>query len=539
MEKFKALGLSDNMLKALSKKGFEEPSPIQEKVIPYLLDNAKDVMAQAQTGTGKTAAFGIPIIEQIDARAKHTKALVLAPTRELAIQVAEEINSFKGTKKLNILPVYGGQDMGLQLKHLRRGADIVVGTPGRTLDHLKRGTLNIESINFLVLDEADEMLNMGFKEEIEAILEFAPAERQTLLFSATMPKTIIGIAKRYMREYDTISVKSEQVTTSLTDQIYFEVHEQDKFEALCRIIDMEPEFYGLVFCRTRVDTSEIAAKLEARGYDADALHGEITQSQRLRILQRFRDGKINIMTATDVAARGIDISNLTHVINYTLPQDPESYVHRIGRTGRAGNEGTAITFVTPKEYRGLSFIKRSSGANIRKGQIPKVDEVIAAKKIKIKSVIETVLNEEELQPYDSLALEMLNNGVHPVDLVAACLRFTFENELDSSHYHDIRQVTAPSIDRKGRTRLFVAKGRKHNIQNPAQMARFIRQQTGIQEQQVRDIQIFDQFTFVSVPFSDAEDILRKFRNQKGRPLITKAKPDNRDFKKREYKGKKK
>jgi len=526
MNSFESLGLSATMLKALEKKGFEEPSPIQSMIIPYLLEGDRDVVAKSQTGTGKTAAFGIPVIERLDTAADHVRALVLVPTRELAIQVAEELGTLKYGRNLRVAPVYGGQEMGLQLKHLKRGVDIVVGTPGRLLDHLRRGSLDIASLEYLVLDEADEMLNMGFIEEIEAILEFAPKERHTLLFSATMPKQVLTIAKRYMGSYETIAI--ERQMTGLTDQIYFEVYEQDKFEALCRIIDMEPDFYGLVFCRTRVDTSDIAQKLEARGYDAEAIHGDITQAQRERIMQRFRDKRANILVATDVAARGIDVNNLTHVINYALPPDPESYVHRIGRTGRAGKQGTAITFVTPREYRTLHFIRKAAGADIRKGKLPKVDDVITAKQARIKAEIENNLQVGGSELYAALASELLSNQ-DAVDVLAACLKLAFKDELEAGTYREIKEVgqaQASSPDLKGHTRLLMASGHEQGV-SPKKLIRFITERTGIPEKRIGDIRIFDDHTFITVPFAEAETILKRCGTQDGKPLITMAKPDQR------------
>ena len=287
-----------------------------------------------------------------------------------------QYNSLKGNKKLHIVPIYGGQAIELQLRSLKKGVDVVVGTPGRVLDHIRRKTMNLQEISYLVLDEADEMLNMGFIDEVEKIMKATNPEKRTMLFSATMPKEILRIAKKYMGKYEFVAVEKETLTVNLTDQIYFEVATSDKFDALCRIIDIEHEFYGLVFCRTKVDVDKIAKHLVDRGYDADALHGDISQYQRELILNKFKKKRTNILVATDVAARGIDIVELSHVINYSLPQDPESYVHRIGRTGRAGKEGTAITFVTPEEYRRLLFIKRIAKTEIRKEKLPRIKDII-------------------------------------------------------------------------------------------------------------------------------------------------------------------
>ena len=380
---FEALGLSTETLQALTKKGFEEPTPIQALTIPLLLQDTNDIIGQAQTGTGKTAAFGLPIIERITPQGGMVQAIILTPTRELAIQVAEEMSSFRGNRHISILPVYGGQAIEGQLRRLRRGVDIVVGTPGRIIDHLNRGSLDLNSITHMVLDEADEMLNMGFIEDIETILSKTPYKKRMLLFSATMPAPILKLASNYMRNHQIIKAPSAQLTVSATDQIYFEVRASDKYEALCRIIDLEPEFYALVFCRTRLQVDDLSQALQDRGYDAAGLHGEISQAQRERTLDKFRNKKISILVATDVAARGIDIVDLTHVLNYSLPQDPESYIHRIGRTGRAGKEGTAITFITPAEYRKLLYIQRITKTEIRKEQLPRIKDIIKSKLFKI------------------------------------------------------------------------------------------------------------------------------------------------------------
>src|SRR3989338_1025575 len=380
LTKFRELGLSETMLASLHKKGFEEPTPIQAKTIPFLLQNKKDLIGKAQTGTGKTAAFGIPIIENIVPDSKKIQAIILAPTRELAIQVTEELSSFAEEQKTRIIAVYGGQPIERQIARLSRGVDILVGTPGRILDHLERRTLNLSHVSYVVLDEADEMLNMGFIDDIESILKAAPKQRRTVLFSATMPHHIERLAKQYMGEYEVISVSSEQLNRDNVEQIYFEVSKADKFEALFRIIDVEESFYGMVFCRTKIDADEIAHKLANRGCRAEAIHGDLSQGQREKVLQKFRNRRITVLVATDVAARGIDVEDLTHVINYSLPQDPESYVHRIGRTGRAGKSGTAITLITPSEYRKLISIQKMANATITKQTVPNVKEVMESKK---------------------------------------------------------------------------------------------------------------------------------------------------------------
>ncbi|MGR3180001.1 MAG: DEAD/DEAH box helicase [Candidatus Anammoxibacter sp.] len=521
LEKFRALGLSENTLKALKKKGYEEPTPIQEKTIPLLLKGELDIIGQAQTGTGKTAAFGIPIIERIKEKSKTVQALILAPTRELAIQVSEEMNTLKGNKNLHIIPVYGGQSIDQQLRRLEKGVDIVVGTPGRIIDHLNRGTLKIDKILYMVLDEADEMLNMGFIDDVEDILKRTNPEKKTLLFSATMPKPILTIAKKYMKEHEFISVRKLELTSNLTDQIYFEVSSADKFEALCRIIDIESEFYGLVFCRTKIDVDMVSGKLNDRGYDADALHGDISQHQREKILNKFKKQKINILVATDVAARGIDIVNMSHVINYSLPQDPESYIHRIGRTGRAGKEGTAITFVTRSEYRNLLVIKRVAKTNIRKEKLPEIADIIRTKKARIKEDLDNIIKTGDYDDYLAMAEELIQED-EPVSVLAAVLKHSFGDELDESNYNKIREV---SIDVKGTTRLFVARGRTEGM-TPKKLVDFIKQETNISDREIKDVRIFETFSFITVPFEEAELILETFkRKTKGkRPIIVKAKP---------------
>ncbi|PWJ89315.1 ATP-dependent RNA helicase DeaD [Oceanotoga teriensis] len=528
LEKFKSLGLSENTLKALSRKGFEEPSPIQEKTIPYLLSGEKNVIGQAQTGTGKTAAFGIPLVEKLNRKPGSVQALILTPTRELAVQVSEEINSLRGYKKLKIMPIYGGASIEAQIRELKKGIDIIVGTPGRVIDHINRGTLDLSKISFFILDEADEMLNMGFIEDVEKILSKTNNEKRMLMFSATMPSKIKVLAKKYMGEFDIISVKEEQLTTDLAEQIYFEVRKSDKFEALSRIIDVEENFYGLVFTRTKVDAEEVANRLIDRGYSAEALHGDISQYQRERILKKFKTKNSNILVATDVAARGIDIENLTHVINYSLPQNPESYVHRIGRTGRAGNEGTAITFVTPEEYRKLLFIKRFAKAEIKKSTIPEIKDVINTKKQKIKEDIKSTLSDNINNVYEVLAKDLIEEFKEPEKIIAAVLKNVYQDELETNNYNEIKEV---SIDKKGKTRLFVALGRADEM-NPKKLVDYIEKETKVPGRIIRDVRVFEKFSFITVPFEDAEIITAIFKKKsKGRkPLIERAKEkkDNND-----------
>ena len=514
---FNDLGFSVKVLDAIDKKGFEEPTAIQVLTIPVMLRDDTNIIAQAQTGTGKTAAFGLPLIEMIDTDPKAVQALILVPTRELAIQVSEEINSLKGKKNIKIVPIYGGQSIDKQLRRLKKGVHIVVGTPGRVIDHLNRKTLKIKNIEHLILDEADEMLNMGFIEDMEEIIKHTNPDKRTLLFSATMPKKIKDLACKYMEGYELLKVKKEQLTTKLTEQIYFEVKASDKFEALCRIIDIKDDFYGLVFCRTKSDVDSLVNHLENRGYDAEAIHGDISQAQRERTLEKFKKQRVNILIATDVAARGIDVSNLTHVINYALPQGPESYVHRIGRTGRAGNEGTAITFITPSEYKRLMFIQRIAKTDIKKSKKKKICDDLAA-----------ILEDEIDTEYYNWAKKLLKDN-NPTDILAAILNYSFEEELNPDVYSEITElgVKGKQLDQQGKARLFVALGKKDKI-NPKKLVELIMSRVSVKSKHISDIQVMDKFSFITVPFEKAEKIVVSFKEKGQRPLITMSRKPRTD-----------
>ncbi len=523
-ENFTDLGLSDNTLAAINKKGFEEPTAIQIKTIPVMLRDDTNIIAQAQTGTGKTAAFGLPLIELIDTKLKAVQALILVPTRELAIQVSEEINSLKGKKDLRIVPIYGGQSIDQQLRRLKKGIHIVVGTPGRVIDHLNRKTLKIGEIEHLILDEADEMLNMGFIDDMEEIMEHTNPDKRTLLFSATMPNKIKELAHKYMDGYELLTVKKQQLTTNLTEQIYFEVKASEKFDALCRIIDFEDDFYGLIFCRTKNDVDTVVSHLTDRGYDAEAIHGDISQSQRERTLDKFKKQTVNILIATDVAARGIDVINLSHVINYSLPQDPDSYVHRIGRTGRAGNEGTAITFITPSEYKKLMFIQRVAKTDIKKSRIPNVKDIINAKKKKIYDDLSGILEEEVDATYFNWAKNLLEDK-NPTDILAAVLNYCFEDELNPESYGSVKEFgsnKSDTVDKKGKARLFVSLGKKDNL-NPKKLVELITGRVQLKSKQISDVQVMEKFSFVTVPFDKAEKIVISFKEKGQRPVISHAK----------------
>jgi ATP-dependent RNA helicase DeaD len=528
VKSFSELGLAENTLKAVISKGFEEPTPIQEKIIPLLIAEERDIVGRAQTGTGKTAAFALPLIDKLERAAglesghPQVRVLILVPTRELALQVSAEIYSLKGECDLSILPVYGGQSMENQLKRLKKGVHIVVGTPGRILDHIGRRSLKLANVTDVVLDEADEMLDMGFIDDVEEILKETPDNRRTMLFSATIPQRILQLAKKHMKNYLSVSIENEGLTTSLTEQIYFEVAEQDKLEALCRIIDMEADFYGLIFCHTKIDTDKIAKRLIDRGYEACAMHGDFSQSERERILSRFKNQSIPILVATDVAARGIDISDLTHVINFSLPRNPESYIHRIGRTGRAGKQGTAVTFITPEEYRKLMFIKRITKAEISKRKVPGISQVISSKRTKIRNDILSLVEDHSSAEYDSLATELLESNA-PHDIVRALLGYAFHGELDEKRYNEIREIGSHSVEPKGTTRLFVGLG-KTNGMSVKKLVSFIRQQTAVKENSIQGVQVYDTFSFITVPFAEAEIIIKMLgKNKNGsKPMVKHA-----------------
>ena len=517
MQKFEDFGLSIEVLDALEKKGFEEPSDIQKLVIPELLKERTHLIGQAQTGTGKTAAFGIPILETVEAD-KTVKALILAPTRELANQVADEIYSLKGKKYIRVLAVYGGASIENQIKKLKSGVDIVVGTPGRVMDLMRKKVLKVNNLDYFVLDEADEMLNMGFLEDIELILEETNDEKKMLFFSATMPKAIMDIAKKFMDDYKLLKVKKQELTTDLTEQIYYEVKQEDKFEALCRVLDYTQDFYGIVFCRTKSEVDDVTNRLKARNYDAECIHGDITQGLRQKALDLFKKKVLTILVATDVAARGIDVSNLTHVINYAIPQEAESYVHRIGRTGRAGHKGIAITFVTPREARTLAQIKRVTKTDIKRESIPNVSEIIEAKKEALIAYIDEIIKEEDYTSYEDFADKLLEER-DARQVVSSILRHFYEDEFLPESYGEIQDVKVKIEDK---TRLFIALGSKDGY-NPGRLLDLLNKKAKTPGRKVKDIKIMDKYSFITVPLQEAEFIMRALNSKKdSKPLVEKA-----------------
>lgn len=401
MTLFNEMGLSTEIQSAIEELGYEQPTPIQEKVVPFLLESKQDMVALAQTGTGKTAAFGLPIIEQIDTAQRSIQALILSPTRELAMQIANDLKKYsKNVKNLRSAVVYGGSDIRAQISELERGVQIVVGTPGRTLDLIKRKKLKVNEIRWVVLDEADEMLSMGFKDDLDAILENSPDEKQTLLFSATMPKEIVAISKKYMKDIFEISVGKRNTGADTVEHNYYLVHAKDRYIALKRIADVNPNIYGIIFCRTRAETKEVADKLMQDGYNADALHGDLSQSQRDHVMARFRGKHLQMLVATDVAARGLDVDDLTHVINYNLPDDPEIYVHRSGRTGRAGKSGISVTLIHLREKGKLKQVERTLNKPFIKKVVPSGKEICGKQLFSLIDKVEKVeVNETQIAEF--------------------------------------------------------------------------------------------------------------------------------------------
>ncbi|ACJ16530.1 DEAD/DEAH box RNA helicase [Thermococcus onnurineus NA1] len=364
---FENLGLSEATLVAVRRKGFSQPTDIQKEVIPRLLSGDADIIGQSQTGTGKTAAFALPIIEAIDEKEKSVQAIILAPTRELALQVADEIKSLRGRKRVYVYAVYGGQPIGPQIRALERGTHVVVGTPGRVLDHIRRGTLDLSKVKFFILDEADRMLDMGFIDDIEAIFRETPKKKRVLMFSATMPREILRLARRYMNDYEVIKVSSDELVPGMVEQEYIEVVPARKFSTLKKILS--DDFYGIVFCATKRETRELSEKLRKQGYSAEALNGDMSQAARERTFWRFKTKRTRILVATDVAARGLDVQDISHIVNYSLPMTAEDYVHRIGRTGRMGKKGKAVTFIMPGEFKRLRYIASVAGVDIQKSEL--------------------------------------------------------------------------------------------------------------------------------------------------------------------------
>ncbi len=518
---FRDLWLSETLLQAIEKKGYQHPSPIQAWVIPLLLSGEKNVLGQAQTGTGKTASFWLPLLDKLDMSKAGIQAMILTPTRELAIQVAQEIGSFADAW-VKITLLYGGQNIRDEVRSLKNGPHIVVGTPGRITDHLVvKKTLKVADIDYFILDEADEMLNIGFREEIEEIMSYTPENKKTLLFSATMPREILTIAKRHMGDYETVKIESKTSISERITQILYEVSPRNKFEALSRVIDITEDFYGIVFCKTKMDTDEVASGLMARGLKAEGIHGDIEQKHREKILARFKSGKSKILVATDVAARGIDVDDLTHVVNYSLPDNAETYTHRIGRTARAGKTGTAISFVSRIDMRKLFAIERLLKQKIQKQQIPSAKDVVSLQKKRLIQRLTHSIWGGWYEKFDSLALELLTLWEAEV-IVASLLKDAYEKRFDESSYSVISE-RGPHISPTGEQRLFIAKGKIDGM-NPGTLIRFLEDEVGIRLGDVGKIDILEKFSYMNV-HPDVAAVVLDFYKVKNRrkPLVVQAK----------------
>lgn len=549
---FRDLGLDESVLNAVAAKGFEEPTPIQVLAIPRLLNGDANVIAKARTGTGKTAAYGLPLVQELREPREKPRALVLVPTRELALQVASEIESFKEGTHPRITTVYGGASIVEQLRNLKRGCEIVVGTPGRVIDHLERGSLNLDSIDYFILDEADEMLNMGFIEDIETIFKKANPDSRVLMFSATMPKQILKIATDFMGEYEIVEEEASEEPLPLTEQFFWMVREEDKSEALVRLIDTAENFYGLVFCQTKVDADAVAKELDERHYEAAALHGDIPQGQREKILSRFRAGKTRILVATDVAARGIDIEGITHVVNYSIPYDGPTYTHRIGRTGRAGAKGTAVSFIRPNERRRIDYLRRHARGELQEGKIPSIEKVLAQKQERLFSDLRRQLDTVRAghtvnKPFIELAQELLAENkasfataeenavvsyaentessvkhIDSAEVLAAVLQLHYGSVLSASHYRNIK--IPRTEDKRGKfsggntIRLYIGLGRKDGTSKRS-LAQFFSTLLSIPEHAVDRIELFDRFSLADLPADAAHEALRLSKKKANMPHI--------------------
>ena len=504
--KFADLGLSDAVLRAIDEMGFEEPSKIQAEVIPVILAGF-DVIGQAQTGTGKTLAFGAPLLTSITKAPGKISALVLTPTRELAIQVNDEIARIGKFSGLKMIPVYGGQPIDRQISAIRKGIDVVVGTPGRILDLIGRRILDLTSIQFLVIDEADEMLDMGFIDDIQQIIDNCNDDRKTMLFSATMPDAIRRLSKGYMKpETKHIAINKSTMTVSTVSQFYFEVKLKDRFETLCRILDVDEPTSALIFCKTKREVDELVSSLQARGYNVEGMHGDMNQNQRMSTLRKFKEGNLEFLVATDVAARGIDVENISHVINYDLPQDTESYVHRIGRTGRAKKEGISYTLVTPREYMALKEIEKATKSKIKRKEIPTIDDIFQAKFENILTRVKETLEKETYKKFVPIATE-LDNDYNLVDVAAALMNLVYDKEVNYDYKENNISVSSKYV------RLFLTCGRIDKI-NPKSLLEFFTDNAGVHKESIGDIDILEKFAFVDAYEDAANSILRHCTGKK-------------------------
>lgn len=505
--KFEELNIDERILRAIENMGFEETSPIQTQAIPAVCEGI-DVVGQAQTGTGKTAAYTIPMLMKIDPQIKKPQAIVLCPTRELAVQVAEEIRKLaKYMSDIKVLPVYGGQEIVRQIKSLKTGVQIIVGTPGRVMDHMRRKTVKFDNINMVILDEADEMLDMGFREDMETILTETPQDRQTVMFSATMPKAIMDIARNFQKDARVIKVVRKELTVSNIEQFYYEVRPKNKTEVLCRLIDIYNPRLSVVFCNTKRQVDELISELKGRGYFADGIHGDMKQQQRDRVMDDFRSGNVDILIATDVAARGIDVDDVDMVFNYDIPQDEEYYVHRIGRTGRAGRSGMALSFISGKEVYKLKDIERYCKTKILAKPVPSLDDVKNTKLDNMFDKIKQTIEEGGLTDMVNLVEEHVNQEEYTsMDMAAALLKMLIGDTLDRVDEVEDFHFDMDRDDSR-MVRLFINIGKKDKIK-PSNILGAIAGESGMPGKLVGAIDMMDNYTFVDVPAIHAEKVLK-------------------------------
>lgn len=538
MKTFEELGVNEAIRSAILELGFEHPMPVQEEVIPYLLGENNDVIALAQTGTGKTAAYGIPVLQKTDATKKATQALILSPTRELCLQIADDLKGFgKYIDGLHVVAVYGGASIITQIHELKHGAQIIVATPGRLIDLMERGVVKLENVRNVVLDEADEMLNMGFSDSINTIFEAVPADRNTLLFSATMSKEIEKIAKSYLTDYKEIVVGSRNEGAESVNHIYYLVNAKDKYLALKRIADFYPHIFAIIFCRTKIETQEVADKLIKDGYNAEALHGDLSQQQRDLTMQKFRQHTVQLLVATDVAARGLDVDDLTHVINYGLPDDVENYTHRSGRTGRAGKKGTSISIIHTREKSKVRNIEKIIGKDFVDGELPSPEEICKKQLYKVMDdIMKTDVDEEQIEPYMK-EIDRQFEYIDKEDIIKKMVTITFGRFLD--YYKNAPQILKPSSKRNERPeraergasgnrrprkaeagfrRLFINLGKQDGFY-PGEIMQFMNHHIH-GRQEVGHIDLLQRFSYIEVPKADAEKVMRALNgiSYKGREV---------------------
>lgn len=501
--KFKEMGLSVNTLKAIEKMGFVETTPIQERAIPVMLDG-KDVIGQAHTGTGKTAAFGIPLVESLKFNDNNVQGLILCPTRELAMQVTEELKMLSYGSKLNITSVYGGASMERQIKALKDGTQIVVGTPGRIMDHMRRKTLKLENVKTVVLDEADRMLDMGFQEDIKFILSHIEKERQMVMFSATMPHQIISLAREFQNEPEIIKVIEGEMTVAAIEQYYLEVGESRKLDSLSRLIEYYDPNLSLVFCNTKKKVDELVPLLQKKGFPADGLHGDMTQSMRDRVMNAFRRGSLRILVATDVAARGIDVNDIEAVFNYDVPQDSEYYVHRIGRTGRAGKSGKAFTFAYGRSVRRLRDIERYTRIKMKKIHVPSNEEINSRFQEKFLNNVREVLEKGNLEKYETLITKLMEEDYSPIKIASALLKITMN---DHSVEENSEEIPSTGV----MTKLFVNVGKKHSVR-VGDLVGAVTGETGLPGKVLGDIKMLKKHSYIEVESNQVNSVLNALNN---------------------------